>query len=83
MHVCVGKPGTERSDHGRDVTGSESRLVGPTTSLAEIEPLTVPEFAAGHAGFPPPPQKNTETPPLTPGWPMWMWAAAGGPVRSA
>jgi len=30
-------------------------------------PLTEPELAAGQAGLPPPPQKNTDTPPFTPG----------------
>jgi hypothetical protein len=56
---------------------------GPSTSAATIVPSTVPEFEAGQAGLPPPPQKNTETPPLTPRCPTWMCAADGGPVRSA
>ena len=43
--------------------------VGPTTSAAAIVPLTEPELLAGQAGLPPPPQKKTETPPLTPGLP--------------
>jgi hypothetical protein len=57
--------------------------VGPTTSAAVIVPDTDPDEFGGQAGLPPPPQKNTATPPFTPGWPTWMWATSGGAERFA
>ena len=49
--------------------GSIPCAAGPTTSAATMVPLTVPLGLAGHAGFPPPPQKKTMTPPLVCRWP--------------
>jgi hypothetical protein len=53
--------------------------VGPTTFAAVIVPVMVPEVAAGHAGWPPPPHRNIVTPPFTLVGAKCRWAAAGDP----
>ena len=40
-------------------------LILSVTFAAVIVPVMVPEVAAGHAGWPPPPQRNIITPPAT------------------
>src|SRR5262245_54773574 len=54
--------------------------VGPTTSAAVIVPVTVP-LGVGHTGLPPPPQRNTATPPLVDRLPKWMWATVAAASR--
>ena len=73
MHVRVGEARPERGDHRGDVAGGESlgRRADDVRRPRSF-PSTVPELLAGQAGLPPPPQKNTDTPPLTPIWPTWM-----------
>ena len=53
---------------------------GPITSAAVNVPVMV-AGAGGHAWVPGElprfVHRNTEMPPLTPGWPKWMWAWVG------
>src|SRR5262245_29500802 len=45
---------------------------GPVTFAAVMVPEKVPEAAAGHAGWPPPPHSQIITPPATCTSPKWM-----------
>jgi hypothetical protein len=56
--------------------------MGPTTFTAVIVPVMVPEVAAGHAGWPPPPHKNIMTPPATLVGAKCRWATARGDDKS-
>ena len=74
VDVRVGVAGTDCLDElpkapaSIPLSGTEAR-----TSAAVISPVTVPSIA-GHAGLPPPPQRNAWTAPLTERCAKWMCA---------
>jgi hypothetical protein len=69
VHVRIRDSGLDRLLEGCEITGLEPLRGRPMTSAGTIVPETVPDVVGGQAGLLPPPQKNTDTPPSTPGWP--------------
>jgi hypothetical protein len=53
----------------RRLAGIHACAAGPTMLAGVMTPEMLPD-SAGHAGWPPPPQKNTDTPPFVPRAPM-------------